>query len=158
MEKFFKNTLMMLMMIVCSVSMVSCGDDDDDNPDEPQGNAGAIVGTWIQVANKGYEKHNGVTVDSWDFSYPQNTTDDIWKFNADGSGHYGYFNTDTNKLTWDIDFSYRLNGTTLVISRGYEITYTVTNLTADGFSMAATYSYNDGGTIELHEEVTLRRY
>lgn len=104
-----KNLLFVLPILMMAMfSLSSCSDDDDDKDQNP---GSALVGTWV---------------------YSDDDIDEIYTFNADGTGVYSYedeYDDDTIRFTWtatqntvtvnesgDIySCTYSINGNTLIL-------------------------------------------
>lgn len=92
--------------ILSAFALTACGDDDDDEPGTNGKNG--IVGEWLLVSDKGWEKEDGEIVDQWD----DDMTDDgiVYEFKSDGK----LYMWDGRYLAGRADYTY--SGTKLTIT------------------------------------------
>lgn len=126
-----------------AVAFVSCSSDDD----EEVGSDNELVGCWLQIAEEGWYKEDGVIVDEWD--------------EPDDSNIYAYFYKDgtgvVKEYGMSFEFTWSLSSNKLTVTTyGETGTATVKTLNSTTLIIESKDKYVDEGV--TCEEYTLQTY
>lgn len=134
------------VVTVCS----SCSKDGDDDGSGSI-NSKDLIGTWKEVASKGYEIEDGEK-DSWDDVFED--ADDYWGlyFNADGTG--GAFNYYGGKMYYDGgNFKWSVKGNSIKLTgtgeeSGYSSEWKIKSLNSNTLEIIIDMKYGNDATYQ----------
>lgn len=105
------------VLVVCS----ACSKDEDNSQDVTPN---AIIGTWKEIANEGWEIEEGEK-NEWNETY--NDPNEYWGMTLNANGTGGYFEYYDGEL-WNGSFKWKLSGNKITIIAVDEIDYEDTEM------------------------------